>query len=310
MSRSRSSWPTRRAPARASARVDGLAVGAVAEVEHDAGREEPLQRQLVDRLRGPAARSSSCSGRARRRGSSCGCRGVTSRASSPRRRGAAGPGRRTSPRSRPRRRRGRSTRPRCAGIPAPRGWRDRRGQVDEARHARDRVDARLPDVLERRALEPRTSCTRRTYSRGHFLDPDARQRPGTRSPRPRRPASDGEPEAAEVGASRCQTVAHHSIGSAAHSLWPARSSLRRGTSGPGPRSTSAQPPRRGRSRFPVRASTSCALTRGDRGASRSHRRRRYSRYAHTADAQPCPRPAVRGRRCAPRSEPDGARLHV
>ena len=54
---------------------DRVAVRLGREVEHDAGREEPLERQLVDRLRRLAARSSSCSARARRRASSCACRG-------------------------------------------------------------------------------------------------------------------------------------------------------------------------------------------------------------------------------------------
>ncbi len=66
------SWP----PASALLHVgrgQRVAVGPVGRVEHHAGRVEPLQRQLVDRLRGLAARSSSCSARARRRGSSCAC---------------------------------------------------------------------------------------------------------------------------------------------------------------------------------------------------------------------------------------------
>ncbi len=65
---------SRSSSASTSATSIALAVRLGGHVEHDAGPEEPLERQLVDRLRRLARGCASCSARARRRGSSCASR--------------------------------------------------------------------------------------------------------------------------------------------------------------------------------------------------------------------------------------------
>ena len=124
VARPRASWPAAAIACSISVGRDRVAVLLRREVDHDAGRVE-ASRAGAGRSSAPAPRrSSSCSGRARRRGSSCGCRSAgTPRSPSPRRRAAARAGRRTAPRSPARRPRGRRRRSRSAAAPASRaGW--------------------------------------------------------------------------------------------------------------------------------------------------------------------------------------------